>query len=213
MILHGFCRSSTSFRARIALNLKGLEHQHRTWSLRDGEQRSGAYLTLNRQGLVPTLELDDGTRLTQSFSIIEYLEENYPEPPLLPADSLERARVREIAYAIGCDIHPLGNLRVLNYLGHALDVDQEGKTAWAAHWIAVEFDALEGRLAAEAATGEFCHGGAPTLADVCLVPQVFNALRFGVDMTKFPEISRIHENCMALQAFDAAQPSKQPDFA
>ena len=210
MKLHNYFRSSTSFRVRIALNMKGLGYDYQPVHLRNGEQRGAAYLALNPQGGVPALELDGGRVLTQSMAILEYLEEAYPEPPLLPADPLGRARVRSLAYAVACDIHPLNNLRVLQRL-KALGQDQDGVTAWFRHWIAVEFAALEQRLANESETGQFCHGDAPTLADLCLAPQVINGQRFDCDMAPYPTIRRIHQECMALDAFAKAHPMKQPD--
>lgn len=210
MKLHSYFRSSTSFRVRIALNLKGLDYDYVAWHLLKGEQRSEAYLAINPQGGVPTLELDDGRRITQSMAILEYLEESHPEPPLLPADALGRARMRSLAYAVACDIHPLNNSRVLAYL-RGLGQDEAGVAAWYRHWVALEFAALERRLGGEPETGRFCHGDAPTLADLCLVPQVFNAERFGCDLAPYPTIRRIHEECMALEAFQRAHPKAQPD--
>ena len=215
MKLHNYFRSSTSFRVRIALAMKGLDYDYVAWHLRKGEQRSGEYLALNPQGGVPTLELDaeeqgGGRRITQSMAILEYLEETHPEPPLLPADPLGRARVRSLAYVVACDIHPLNNLRVLQHL-RTLGQDEAGVADWFRHWVAVEFAALERRLAAEPETGRFCHGGAPTLADLCLAPQVVNGERFQCDMAPYPTIRRIHEDCMAIEAFQKAHPKAQPD--
>ncbi len=210
MKLHNYFRSSTSFRVRIALNMKGLDYQYRPVHLRKGEQRGAAYLALNPQGGVPALELDDGRVLTQSMAILEYLDEAYPEPPLLPEDPIERARVRAIAFAIACDIHPLNNLRVLQRI-RKLGQDDEGVAAWFRHWVAVEFAALEQRLAGEPETGRFCHGDRPGLADVCLAPQVVNGRRFDCDMAPYPTIRRIHEECMRIEAFGRAHPAKQPD--
>jgi maleylpyruvate isomerase len=208
--LYNYFRSSTSYRVRIALNLKGLDYDYRPIHLRKGEQRGAAYLALNPQGGVPALELDDGRVLTQSMAILEYLEETHPEPPLLPAEPSARARVRSLAFAVACDIHPLNNLRVLERL-RALGQDEAGVAAWFRHWVAVEFAALEERLASEPETGRFCHGDVPTLADLCLVPQVVNGQRFDCDMAPYPTIGRIHEACMALDAFQRALPKRQPD--
>jgi maleylpyruvate isomerase len=210
MKLYNYFRSSTSYRVRIALNLKGLDYNYRPVHLRKGEQRGAAYLALNPQGGVPALELDDGRVLTQSMAILEYLEETRPEPPLLPKDPSARARVRSLAFAVACDIHPLNNLRVLERL-RALGQDEAGVAAWFRHWVAVEFAALEERLASAPETGRFCHGDAPTLADLCLVPQVVNGQRFDCDMAPYPTIRGIHEACMALDAFQQAHPKWQPD--
>ena len=210
MKLHNYFRSSTSFRVRIALNMKGLDTDYRSVHLRRGEQRGAAYLALNPQGGVPALELDDGQVLTQSMAILEYLEETHPEPPLLPREPLERARVRSLAYAVACDIHPLNNLRVLQHLKR-LGQDDAGLADWFRHWVAVEFAALEQRLAKEPETGRFCHGDTPTLADLCLAPQVVNNARFDCDMAPYPTIRRIHEECMALDTFKTAHPMEQPD--
>ncbi len=212
MKLHNYFRSSTSFRVRIALNMKGLAADYRPVHLRKGEQRGQTYLALNPQGGVPALELDDGRVLTQSMAILEYLEETHPEPPLLPKQPLERARVRSLAYAIACDIHPLNNLRVLQHLKR-LGQDDAGVADWSRHWIAVEFAALEQRLAREPETGRFCHGDTPTLADLCLAPQFFNGQRFDCDMAPYPTIRRIHESCMEIDAFKQAHPLEQPDAA
>ncbi len=214
MKLHNYFRSSTSFRVRIALALKRLPYDYVSHHLRRGEQRTEAYLALNPQGLVPTLELEDkGGRalLPQSLAIIEYLDEVHPAPPLLPADPRGRARVRGLAYAIACDLHPLNNLRVLQYLVGPLGQPPEVQGAWFRHWVAVEFAALEQRLAAEPETGQFCHGDRPGLADLCLVPQVINGRRFDCDMAPYPTIRRIFEACMEIPAFVAAAPQNQPD--
>lgn len=211
MKLHNYFRSSTSFRVRIALGLKGLSYDYVAYHLRRGEQRGEVYRALNAQGLVPTLETDTGARLAQSLAIVEYLDEVYAEPPLLPADPLGRARVRGLAYAIACDLHPLNNLRVLQYLVDPLGHDAEAQARWFRHWVAVEFAAIEQRLAEEPETGDFCHGDSPGLADLCLVPQVVNGRRFDCDMTPYPTIRRIHETCMAIAAFAEAAPERQPD--
>lgn len=210
MKLYSFYRSSASYRVRIALNLKGLNYQSVPVHLRRAEQRAAGYLARNPQGLVPTLETA-GRVLTQSLAIIEYLEESHPDPALLPTDPLDRARVRGVAFAIACEIHPLNNLRVLKYLQNELSLDTETRNTWYRHWVDTEFAVLEQRLASESATGRFCHGDTPTLADVCLVPQVFNAQRFDCDMTRYPTIMHINDTCLALPAFRAAAPERQPD--
>lgn len=206
MKLHNYALSSASYRVRIALNLKGLDYDYLSYHLRRGEQRGEAFLRLNPQGLTPALELDDGAVLTQSMAIIEYLDEAYPEPPLLPKGLLGRARVRALAQIVACDIHPVNNLRVLKYLETPLGHDQETRDGWYRHWVAVGFTGLEAELADSPLTGRFCHGDAPTLADVCLAPQVFNAERFKVCMTHFPTIARVAAACRALPAFAAAAP-------
>lgn len=209
--LYGYFRSSAAYRVRIALNLKGLAYEQVAVNLVKGEQRAEEKLARNPQGLVPVLETDDGTRLTQSLAICEYLEERHPEPALLPGDPAGRARVRSLAQLVACEIHPLNNLKVLKYLVHELKLDEAAKLAWYRHWIAEGFTALEARLAGEAATGAFCHGDSPSLADVCLVPQVFNAERFECDLSAYPTIRRIAERCRAMEAFAKAAPGAQPD--
>ena len=209
-LLHGYFRSSTSFRVRIALNLKGVAYDQTFRHLRKGEQRAPDYLRLNPQGLLPTLEID-GQTLTQSLAILEYLEETRPEPALLPKDVVGRARVRSLAYALALEIHPINNLRVLEDLKTRFGADDEAAAAWFRHWVAVTFGPLETRLATEPQTGKFCHGDTPTLADLCLVPQVINNIRFKVDMAPYPTISRINAACLELEAFKAALPANQPD--
>ena len=212
IVLHDYYRSSAAYRVRIALNLKGVAPDERTFvHLRMGGQRAQDYLALNPQGLVPALALDEGAVLTQSLAIVEYLDETHPEPPLLPADPIGRARVRAIALSIACDIHPLDNLRVLNYLIGTLGVAREQKDGWYRYWIDVGFEALEKALARDRATGRFCHGDAPTLADVCLVPQMANARRFSIDLAPYPTLRRIEAACNALPAFADAAPARQPD--
>ncbi|PTW62468.1 maleylacetoacetate isomerase [Breoghania corrubedonensis] len=211
MILHSYFRSSTSTRLRAALNLKGLSPRYQPWHLRAGEQRSQRYLALNPQGLVPALELDDGTVLTQSLAIMEYLDEVHPEPQLLPRDPMGRARVRAIALAIACEVHPVNNLRVLTHLKTEFGADEAAAAAWFRHWVAETFAPLEKVLTEDAETGRFCHGDTPGLADCCLYAQVLNNARFGVDMTPYPTINRIFENQQALEAFAAAAPMRQPD--
>jgi maleylpyruvate isomerase len=209
-ILYDYFRSSAAFRVRIALGLKGLPFERRFVHLRKAEQRAAAYLKVSPQGLVPALD-DAGKVVTQSLAIIEYLDETHPEPPLLPKTPFERARVRAIALAIACDIHPLNNLRVLNYLKDTLEIDEKARTRWYQHWIAEGLGAVEQLLADDRGTGRFCHADRPTLADICLVPQIFNAKRLDCPLEAYPTIQRIFENCMALPAFDAAQPMRQPD--
>jgi len=212
MQLYSFFRSSAAFRVRIALNLKGLDYEQTPIHLRKGDQRSAAYLRLNPQGLVPALILDDGVVLTQSLSIIEYLDETRPAPPLLPRDSVGRARVRSLAEAIACDIHPIDNLRVLQFLAKQFGHKEPDIETWFNHWIALGFEGIEKTLASEGKAGDFCHGDTPGLADICLVPQVFNAQRYSsFDLKPYPTIMRIFENCMKLEAFDRAVPEKQPD--
>ena len=212
MRLYDYFRSSAAYRLRIALNLKGVKPDERTFvHLRMGNQRAQDYLALNPQGLVPALALDDGHVLTQSLAIIEYLEETVPNPPLLPSQPTARARVRGIALQIACEIHPLNNLRVLNYLLGTLGVSREQKDGWYRYWIDVGFEALERQLSHEAETGAFCHGDSPTLADICLVPQLANARRFNIDLSPYPTLTRIEATCNALPPFADAEPSRQPD--
>jgi len=209
MVLYDYWRSSAAFRVRIALNLKGLQAEHRFVHLRRGEQRLPAYRDVNPQALVPTLVVGE-RRIAQSLAIIEYLEERHPLPPLLPPAAEDRAWVRSIALAIACDIHPLDNLRVLQYLENTLNLDRAARDAWYAHWIRAGFDAIEAQLAARPAT-RFCFGSDPTLADVCLVPQVANARRVELDLAPYPRIAAVNEACLAHPAFDRARPEKQPD--
>jgi len=211
MKLIGYFRSSAAFRVRIALNFKGLKVEHASRHLRKGEQSAPDYVALNPQKLVPALVLDDGAVLTQSLAIIEYLEEAHPEPPLLPKSPVDRARVRALALIVSADIHPIQNLRVMGYLRDKFGQTEESAFAWSRHWIETGFDAYEAMLAKDSGTGRFSHGDSPTVADMCLVPQVFNAGRFKVDMSRYPTIQRIYETCMKLPAFDAAQPVRQPD--
>ena len=211
MKVYDYFRSSAAYRVRIALNLKGLHPERAFIHLRRDMQREAAYLALNPQGLVPTLTTDDETVLTQSLAIIEYLDEIHPQPPLLPPGAASRARVRAIALEVACDIHPLNNLRVLKYLKHTLHVSDADKDTWYKHWVHEGLTALETRLARDSATGRFCHGDAPTLADVVLVPQLANAHRFDVECRPFPTLNRIEAACLALPAFALAEPSRQPD--
>lgn len=211
MKLYGYFRSSAAYRVRIALNLKGLAAEHVPVHLRKGEQKAPPFAALNPQKFVPALETDDGALLTQSLAIIEYLEEVHPHPAQLPPDALGRARVRALALAIACDIHPLNNLRVLKHLDSALGLDEEARNVWYRHWIAEGFEALEAMLANDARTGRFCHGDQPTLADIFLVPQVANAERLDCDLTPYPTIVRLAEAARALPAFADAAPERQPD--
>lgn len=211
MRLYDYFRSSAAYRVRIALNFKGLTAERAFVHLRRDAQRDAGYLALNPQGLVPALTADDGTVLTQSLAIIEYLEETHPQPSLFPQGAAARARVRGIALEVACDIHPLNNLRVLKYLKNTLKVSEADKDTWYRHWVHEGLAALEVQLSRDPATGTFCHGNAPTLADVVLVPQLANAHRFNVDVTPFPTLLRIEAACLALPAFALAEPSLQPD--
>ncbi|MGH8370974.1 MAG: maleylacetoacetate isomerase [Gammaproteobacteria bacterium] len=212
MELFTYFRSSAAYRVRIALNLKGLQADYRYVHLvKDGgQQHKPEYLKLNPQGLLPAL-VDGGQVLTQSLAIIEYLEETHPEPALLPKHALGRARVRALAQVVACDIHPVNNQRILKYLEKEFGVDEIGRKKWYRHWVTEGFAALEKLLAGNPATGRFCHGDTPGLADLCLVPQVFNARRFEVDMKPFPTIERIDAACLRLEAFSAAAPEHQAD--
>ena len=210
--LYSYWRSSAAFRVRIALNLKQLKYQIVPVNLvhEGGEQHHADYAAINPQELVPVLK--HGQRvLRQSLAIIDYLDETWPDRPLMPSVARDRERVRAIAQAIACDIHPLNNLRVQQYLTSEFGADEAAREKWMRHWIATGFAAIELMLADNPSTGEFCEGDIPTMADCCLVPQVFNARRVGLDLAAYPLISRIERACMALPAFDAAQPSKQPD--
>lgn len=208
--LDDYFRSSAAYRVRIALNIKGIEYRSVSRHLRHGGQRSSDFLHRNPQGLVPALDID-GQTLTQSLAIIEYLEETHPQPPLLPGTALERARVRSLALQIACDLHPLNNLRVLNYLKNPLGHSQAEVDSWYRHWVQLELTALETRLARDDATGLFCHGDQPGLADVCLVPQMANARRLQCDLRHCPTLLRIDQTCQALPAFERAAPANQPD--
>jgi maleylacetoacetate isomerase len=210
MKLYGYFRSSAAFRVRIALNLKKLDYDSVFVHLRRSDQSKPDYRAVNPQGLVPTLE-DGGHRLIQSLAIIEYLDEAYPAPPLLPQGAADRARVRALAEIVACDIHPINNLRVLRYLTHQLGQGEDGIAAWYNHWIAEGLQALERLLAGDRRTGAFCHGDSPTLADIALVPQVVNAERYRLDLSPYPTIAAIHQRCMQLDAFAAAHPQNQPD--
>jgi len=213
LTLYSYFRSSASYRLRIALALKGLAYETVAVHLLKGggEQHQPAFRAVNPAGLVPVLQ-DGDSVLTQSLAIMEYLDEAYPASPLLPRDLLGRARVRALALTIACDVHPLGNLRVLNYVGDTLGAGEEGRKAWACHWIALGFEAFEEMLSRPGApTGLFCHGDTPGMADCCLVPQVFNARRFGLDLAPYPTVKRIAEHCEALAPFVMAHPANQTD--
>lgn len=212
--LFSYFRSSASYRVRIALNLKGVAYETVPVHLlnQGGEQFLPAFTEINPHALVPVLA-DAGRHLTQSLAMLEYLEERYPTPSLLPGDAGQRARIRELALAIACEIHPLNNLRVLRYLKNELGVEEAQKNAWIHHWIKLGFAALERQLAADSTRGHFCVGDAPTLADCCLVPQIFNARRFEVDMAPYPTLVAIDAACNALPAFQQAHPAQQPDAA
>lgn len=211
LTLYTYFRSSAAFRVRIALNLKQLEWQPEVVWLPSGEQSQDAYLKANPQGLVPTL-VEDGHAIAQSLAIIEYLDETHPEPPLLPGSARDRARIRSLTGIVACDIHPINNLRVLKYLKRQMGQDQAAIDAWYRHWCQQGLAAYERQLD-DGGAGRFSHGDQPTLADVCLVPQVFNARRYDVDVAAYPRLSAIVDRCMALPAFEAAEPSRQPEAA
>lgn len=215
MKLYTYFRSSAAYRVRIALNLKGLDYESIPVHLvkNGGEQKSPEYLAKNPQGLVPLFETDSAETISQSLAIIEYLEEIHPEPALLPSDALERARVRALALAVAADLHPLNNLRVLQRLSNELQVTDEQKSQWYQHWVKQGFTALEAMLTEANGTGDFCHGNQPSIADCCLIPQVYNAERFKCQMDDYPTIQRITENCLALDAFQKAVPENQADAA
>ncbi|UGQ44812.1 maleylacetoacetate isomerase [Massilia endophytica] len=212
MKLYTYFRSSAAYRVRIALNLKGLAYESVPVHLlrNGGEQLGEAYRAVNPSALVPALE-DDGAVLTQSMAIIEYLDEMHPTMPLLPQDALGRARVRALSLTVACDTHPLGNLRVLKHLKGHMGLSEEAKMDWYRHWMNEGMAALEAQLARDGATGRFCHGDTPTMADCFLVPQVFNAQRFEIGLAPYPTIAAIHEHCAQLPAFRQAHPSQQPD--
>lgn len=211
IILHNYFRSSTSYRVRIALEMKGLDYSYVPHHLRHGEHLEPPYRAVNPQGLVPALIWRDGTLLVQSLAIIEFLDETVPQPPLLPADALGRARVRMLAQMIACDIHPVNNLRVLTSLRALFGASDEDVANWFRHWVNETFEPLEKILADSLETGPFCHGDTPGLADICLAAQVVNNQRFGLDMMPYPVISRIYDACMELPAFVKAAPKNQPD--
>ena len=212
--LYTYFRSSASFRVRIALNFKGLAFESVPVHLLKGggEQFAPEFKSLNPAALVPVL-VDDNQAMSQSLAIIEYLEESYPTPPLLPQAAVDRARVRAIALSIACEIHPLNNLRVLGYLSKTLGLSDDEKNAWYRHWVETGLAALETMLVDDPRTGDFCHGNSATLADICLVPQIFNAQRFNCDLGGAPKVMAIFQRCLELPAFADAVPAKQPDAA
>jgi maleylacetoacetate isomerase len=207
--LYGYWRSSASYRLRIALNLKGVEREEIEINLLDGEHRGPEYLAINPQGLVPVME-EGGRIFGQSLAILEYLEETHPDPPLLPGKPIERARVRQLALVIACEIHPLQNSGVRQHLRGAHGFDGDAEDAWLKHWILRGLAALEALVAGHPETGAFCHGDTPTLADICLVPQLYNARRGGLDLGPYPSLVRIDEKCLGLDAFARAAPEQQP---
>ena len=212
MKLYTFFRSSASYRVRIALNLKGLEYEQAAIHLRrgGGEHLKPPYKAINPQALVPALE-DNGQVYSQSLAIIEYLEERYPKPPLLPSDAADRAVVRSMALLIACEVHPIQNLRVLNHLKNDHKLSDDDTIRWARHWINLGLSALEQMTISVSKQGEFCFGQTPTMADLCLVPQLSNARRFGVDLSAYPKLLAIEAACMSLPAFADAAPENQPD--
>ncbi len=210
MRFYGFFRSSAAYRLRIALNLKGLDAEAIPVHLPAGEQRKDEFLAVNPQGLVPALETG-GHVLTQSLAIIEWLDETHPEPPLLPRDPFDRAHVRALAFIIACDIHPLQNLRVLKYLKSEFGQDQESIDKWCRRWIESGLQAFEAGVARSGKAGAFCFGDAPTVADICLMPQLFSAARFGADLSSLKHLQRVKASCDALPAFAKAHPAKQPE--
>lgn len=209
MKLLGYWRSGAAYRVRIALALKGLPFDYEAVNLLKDEQKSGVYLEKNPQGLLPTLIIDDGTLLRQSLAIIEYLDETNPKPPLLPSAPVERARARAIAYAIACEAQPFQNLRMQKYLREKSGFTDDAIKAWLAQWVGGAMHAVEAMIAESG--GKFCVGDAPTIADICLVPQVYAALRFNVDLSGMDRLNRIYERCIALDAFKKAHPDNQPD--
>lgn len=210
MQLYGYFRSGTSYRTRIALNLKGLDYQSLPVNLAQDEQSEAAFKSINPQGLVPVLKVDD-LLMFQSPAILEWLEETYPDKPLLPKDAEGRLRVRALCAMIGCDIHPINNRRILQYLRNQLSADQDQVMAWCQRWMADGFSALETLLAADTSRGNFCYGNSPTLADCYLIPQIYSANRFKVDLTAYPNIVAIDEHCRSLPAFKKAAPNNQAD--
>ncbi len=210
MKLHNYFRSSASFRVRIALELKGLQYEYVAVHLARGEHRLAAFGDIAADGLVPVLEVD-GLRLSQSMAIMEYLDDIHPSPPLLPEDAVGRARVRALAQSIACEIHPLNNLRVLKYLVRELKVDEQAKNTWYRHWVREGLLAFERQLSRQPAS-RFCWGDTPTLADCCLVPQIFNGQRFDCDFSQLARTMAAFDACMQLDAFQRSQPSACPDF-
>jgi maleylacetoacetate isomerase len=210
MKLYNYFRSSASFRVRIALELKGLAYEYLPVHLPKGEHKQSGYAAISPAMLVPTLQTDGGDLLGQSMAIIEYLDETHPEPPLLPSDALGRAKVRALAQSIACEIHPLNNLRVLKYLVRDLKVEEEAKNTWYRHWVRDGLEAFERQLA-QLALSRYCYGDTPTLADCCLVPQIFNGQRFNVSFEGLTRTMAAFDACMKLPAFQKAQPSNCPD--
>jgi len=208
--LYTFFRSSTSFRLRIALAYKRLDYEPHYVSLPKMEHRIPSYRDMNPQGLVPLL-VEDGRFLIQSMAVIEYLDEVYPEPPLMPKDPIGRSYVRAVSQVIGCEIHPLNNVRVLKHLKAQFGADEAATNAWYEHWITEGLSGLEGYLAREGLSGDFCYGNTVTMADICLVPQIFNARRFNCSLDAYPKLLAITDRCMTLDAFRAAEPSTQGD--
>lgn len=209
--LHSYFRSSTSYRVRIALALKGISHDYVAHHLLRDEHKTAEYLKICPQGIVPALVWEDGTALSQSLAILEFLDEMVPHPPIMPADPHGRARVRMLSQVIACDVHPVNNLRVLKYLRKNFGADDDAVADWFRHWVKEAFEPLERMLEEAPQTGRFCHGEAPTMADICLVAQVTNNARFDVDMKPYPVIRRIHDACMEIPAFADAAPARQPD--
>jgi maleylpyruvate isomerase len=211
-VLHNYFRSSSAYRVRIALNLKGLAYDYAPVHLNrnGGEQFGAAFVSLNPQRLVPVLS-EEGINISQSLAIMEYLDETYPQHPLLPGSAADRAYVRQLSLALACDIHPLNNLRVLKYIAGPMGLPDDVKQAWIAHWTMTGLDALEQELARAPQRGRFCFGDTPTMADCCLVPQLFNAQRFNIDLAPYPTLRAIDAECQRLEAFAQAQPARQPD--
>ena len=211
LVLHNYFRSSTSTRLRAAMNLKGLDYDYVSYALKEKAHKDPAFLARNPAGLVPVLELEDGTTIPQSLAIIEYIDEVHPEPPLLPSDPVSRARVRALGYMSACEIHPLNNLRVLQFIASEFGADAEAQKRWFTHWVSETFDALETSLAASPDTGRFCHGDTPGFADLCLYAQVWNNRRFGIALDPWPTIERIFGALDREDAFVKAAPPNQPD--
>lgn len=212
--LYDYFRSSACFRVRIALNIKNQAYETLTVHLlkEGGEQLKATYHDINPQRLIPTLQVADNTYLSQSLAIIEYLEEKFPEPPLLPIDPIKRAHNRAFAQAIACDMHPLNNLRVLKYLAHSFELSEEKRRTWTLHWLELGFESLEAMIKAHSHKGLFCFGETPTLADVCLVPQIYNATRYEYPIDKHPLLQEIYEHCLLQAPFRNALPDNQPNI-